>query len=486
MIDNKYKNERRLTAGIIISIAIVCFANPTVRLFDIFPDFIACFIIARALRFPSDRAPFFSEARAAFLKLAIISIAKIPGFIALVSIRGSNVSDYDICVLMTFSFALIEAVYFYSAINNLFAGFFYLGERSSTGVLLRPFKTSANEYSDRLMKPETLRIITFVFTAFKLLAGALPEMLLLSTTSDFGTGIGYGSGYLFYPYIMVLGIILTIAFGVFFAKSFLSYIKAIRSEGSFYPALDSLVKDEARVELDIKIRKRTIRWGFDLLIIATLFIFSVRFDNLQEVNLIPYAAFAPIAVIGLFKLTGKSKIILPTLISGTFFTFSAIVYQIFEFKFLEKYGFDLLFTDKTAKAEFLSTICAFALSTVCFIALLVCISIALCSFSKKTIIKPNDHYSDKIRLDRYSTIKLKTALWCVIGSITAISKLADSIFKYFPNVHNVVSGGGGYTQVTSALVPWFGTFVFIISIVFLAFTAFIASSYKDDADVYLK
>ncbi len=469
-----------------MTVAVLFFANPTVRLFDIFPDFIACFIIARALRYPADRAPFFNEARSAFLKLAIVSLVKIPAFFILIAVRGANVSDYDISVLLTFSFGVIEALYFTSAIGNLFSALFYLGERSGDNILLAPFKTSANEYSRRTMKPETLRLLTLAFTYFKLAAGALPEMLLLSSTTDYGASGGYTIGFLLYPYVLILFVVLTIVFGVVFAKSFNAYIRAIRNGGSFYATLDSLVRDEARIELDKKIKKRTLRQALDLFVLACIFLFTLRFDNLQEINLVPLALYAPMTVYAIIKLWGKGREILASVISGAVFFACALVYQISEFLFLDKYGFDLMVTDEVAKSAYTGTMNSAFAAFISFAAFMICITVALARYSKKVILLPNEPESDRLRRDRYSSIKRRCIIWCVVGTIAVLARFADTVFKYFPDLSIVLSGGGSYEFITTALIPWFGTLVFVLSGIFLGYTIYLVSSIKDDIDVYLK
>lgn len=486
MTDKEIKKQKKLTGGFILAMCVVFFANPTVRLFDILPDFIACFIIAKALRFVSDRAPFFAEARSAFIKLGIISIAKLPAFFVLISVRSSNFGDYDISVLLTFSFAVIEAIYFTSAISNLFSALFYLGGRSESPVLLRPFKISANEYSNHTMKPEILKTVALAFTYFKLAAGSLPEMLLLSSTDDTGMVSGYTRGFIFYPYVLIVFAILTVAFGVVFAKLFCAYIRAIRAWGKFHESADSLVRDEARVELDKKIEKRNSRWGLDLIIISCIFLFAMRFDNLGQINLVPICLFAPILSYGLVKLWGKIRPALPALISGGVFFGTALLYQICEFKFLDTYSYDLMVTDKTVKAAYTATMNSLFIATVAFIAFAVCACTVLLGYLRKKLIRPFEPGADRLRLERYLTVRRRAVVWTIIGSLVMCSKFAECVFKYFPNVHAILSPNGQAEFITTALIPWFSTVVFVLCGALVAYTMYMVSSVKDDLDVYLK
>lgn len=486
MTDKELTKQKRLTGKFAIALSIIFFANPTVRLFDIMPDFIACFIIARALKFLADRAPFFAEARSAFIKLGIVSLAKLPAFFVLISVRSIDVSDYDISVLLTFSFAVIDAIYFTSAINNLFAALFYLGGRSKDTVLIRPFKTSSNEYSGKTMKPETLKTVTLAFTYFKLVAGALPEMLLLSSTDDTGMLAGHTRGFIFYPYVLIFFVLLTIGFGVVYAMLFSAYARGIRSWGKIHEAADALVRDEARRELDVKIEKRRARWALDLMIISCVFLFAMRFDNLGQINLIPICIFAPMLTYALVKLWKSPKQSLPVIISGIFSFAALLVYQISEFIFLDNFSYDLMVTDKKAKSEYVLTMNTHFVATLIFIIFIVCCAIALLGFAKKKLIKPDEPGADRLRADRYRSIRRRTVIWSVIGSLVMVCKFGEVVFKYFPDVHAIISDKGQHEFITSALIPWFSTVVFVVAGVFLAYTMYLVSSIKDDIEVYIK
>ena len=79
--------NRKASSGTSIGLivfALVLLINPTVRVVDIFPDFIACFIIVKQLAYAAYRAPFFEEARDAFKKIAYLSILKLPAFIIMI------------------------------------------------------------------------------------------------------------------------------------------------------------------------------------------------------------------------------------------------------------------------------------------------------------------------------------------------------------------------------------------------------------------
>ena len=71
--------QKKKEASLIV-LALVFLFNPNIQVIDILPDFVAFFIFARLLEKPALMAPYFEEARSSALKLAVISLAKIPAF----------------------------------------------------------------------------------------------------------------------------------------------------------------------------------------------------------------------------------------------------------------------------------------------------------------------------------------------------------------------------------------------------------------------
>ena len=63
---------------------------PAIKIIDVFPDFIAYFILAGVMSYGVDKLPYFEEARSAFIKLGIINLFRIPAVILTTSLRASN------------------------------------------------------------------------------------------------------------------------------------------------------------------------------------------------------------------------------------------------------------------------------------------------------------------------------------------------------------------------------------------------------------
>ena len=144
--------------------AFVMLFNPNIQLIDILPDFLGYFILAKFFERASDAAPYFEEARLAFIRLAYVNLGKIPAFILVRIVRSTNTLDNDIVALMALVFAALEIIYLIPAIKNIFDAIIYLGERSDAKTLIE---------SDSLISTESLKTFTFVFYCAIIIYGEL-------------------------------------------------------------------------------------------------------------------------------------------------------------------------------------------------------------------------------------------------------------------------------------------------------------------------
>ena len=129
------KKHTRIGAGL-LTLALITLINPNINVFDFLPDFIGFFILAKFFERASVSVPYFEEARVDFLRLAYVSIAKIPAFILITFVRGQNTLDNDILCLASVSFAAIEIILTVKAARNIFKALFYLGQRSDASALI--------------------------------------------------------------------------------------------------------------------------------------------------------------------------------------------------------------------------------------------------------------------------------------------------------------------------------------------------------------
>ena len=481
------KELRDKTASVFpLILSLVIFANPVVRLVDIFPDFIACFIIAKYLEYASPRSPFFDEARANFLKLGVVNLLKIPANAVIVMARSGNVADYDIIVLFTFTFAVIEAAITIMAINNLFTALFYLGERSEHSALISPLKPSRR--SEKVARPENIKTLLIAFTVVKAVCVALPEACLLTRSVDTGSNINVFRPQALYPYAIVLGLLIVVVLGAIAIKYTSLYLCAIMSNGLMKKTLDNMIDSQKLDELTKRISLKRTKVALTALSIASLFTLEVRFDNWNDVNLFPGFIFAIVMMIAIFKLSGIVDRTRPTFICCLIFALASSVRWFVEISFLDNYGYDALVKSNAAKEAYTSVIWTSIFDFIAFAAFVCFISLMLVRLLKstKTHQTQNSH-----KTPRVSTTKVY--IYAVFAVLSGIAKLVWVILKRnssytFVTTDDGVEGIGGIdsidgiSAITTSSAPWFNIVVIAICALFIGYTFYLASEIKEEME----
>ena len=470
------KNKRTISKAALL-IVLIFFANPNIRMVDILPDFVACFIAASILEYHSIRAPFFESARKSFMTLGAVSLIRIPVSIFITTIRSGNVDDYDIIILFSFVFCVIEGMLFYFAVRDLFAGLFYLGQRSEAASLISPF--SISKAKKRLYTPEKLKGLTVFAFVIKMCGNSLPEMLLLTKTVDTGAHVQVVNTYALYPYALVLAFILVSWVSVTCIRRFYLYSKEIISEGKFFDAADSMIESNMQSTLNARVKFQCIKRIALLLIISPIFSFTVRLDNVSQINLMPYfmVGVLMIASYGMIvKIYKKSK---ATLILGIAFSLLSIINAFIEGHFLDTYGYSSLVSNQAAKSAYLPVIFSSILSFIFFVAFIIVFRGFLGSF----IGSLNASSSLSIS-DTGGAVRLMN-LWLISAVLHGIARVADTVFRYYPDI-TVVAVGDQLSNVVTGLIPWFGTVLFCTSLAYLGASYLLFSSVKERASLLLE
>ncbi len=471
------ETERPQRTGLII-LALAILVNPVVRVADVLPDFIACLLLIRALGYAADRAPFFEEARNGLLNLGIVSLAKIPAFMIISLARGGNTLDNDTSVLFTFVFSFIEAIILFGIINNIFAGLFYLGERSSLASAIRPFALS--EKRERKASPESLRSFAFVFVAIRAALTALPEMLLLTRSTDGGKGAVNPMA--LYPYSIVLSIIAVLVLGLILAKRGCAYIRAIRDDGSFFRAIDALIDAERADEVEKRIANKRMRAALTTLIIAAFVTVELRVDNLSSVNIVPHFILGLALMLGVYlvgKYTDGNRY---AFIGAAAYTALGVASFILEIVFTDKYGFGALVRDGAARDAYIPIIVVAVLELCALSATFLFLARGLVEFSRRhTGLDPESDRYGRHERQLHEDIKKRIILYGASGILVGTVKLLDVIFRYFSD-RTYVALEDTIGTVVSGLVPWFGLVMVIISGVHIGIAMYVLGGLKNEVE----
>lgn len=476
-MSEKMKKEKLKGAGLYL-LALIFITNPTVNIFDIFPDFIGYLIIAKRLSYGVNRAPYFEETKRSLTILSLVSLLKIPAFFVMNYSTSNNVGDQDIRALFSFTFAVIETVFLISFIKNIFSALFYLGERSSASSLIGDFYI--NKKRTRTVSTESLKVFTYAFAILKNAAYSLPEFLLLKRgvdSSEYYNTFNYAR---LYPYAVVILVPLVTVAEIILVKRLYCYVKSIIREGGFRAAIDGLLDENA---MATAIKNDTVRRMTAMLTLftaASVFTVELRFDNFNSVNLIPHVIYVLLLTVASYKLSKFTRPQRPIVIFGALAAVVSVIAYAFEIAFLDKYGYSSLVSSAPAKESFLTVIILFAVELLLISTLIVFISLSLSKYVvMHTGLSPRSERYTRHDAEYHTKTTRKVYIWSVISILTALVKLVEYIFRYFSK-ETPITSDPLFGTVTGSLVPWFGTVEVIFSITAICYSFYLFGILKDD------
>lgn len=460
-----------------IGLGLFFLAIPGVNVYDILPDFIAYFIFSAVLSYPADRAPYFAEAKDAFTKLGIVTLIKIPASLAMSYIRSGNTADSDIRSLFSLTFAVVELILIFSAVNSLFNGFSYLGERTDHDEYIVGFSKPDEE---KKFSVEGVKILTLAFAVYKCSMYVLPELLLLTrgvSAEDYYKTFNVAK---LYPYAVIFSLITVLIFGIIWFRRIALYLRVIKSGGGLRVSSEELINEERQAELDSESRLRKMKNALTAIAVASVLSFELRLENLRSVNLLPTFIFGFVMLFAMTRLgsfVGKKKI---ALLSGAGYILSSFISCLFDFAFFKEYGYADITIFPDAKKAYLALVYARAVESLLFVFMMISLCVILVKFLfEHTVASPSsDRYS---RQDLYYHNKMKTFAYimCGLGVLAQVVRLIDCIFKYHSK-NILVSVDTSIGTVTEGLVPWFGVVVVIVEVIYIGFSLYAVSTFKDE------
>ncbi len=469
--------EKRKTAPLLV-LCLVFLFNPNINIVDLLPDFVAYFILARMLERPADSAPYFEEARAACLKLAWITLAKFPAFLFIIFVRSRNTFDRDIFPMVTLVFSILEAIFLIGLISNIASALFHLGERSDAASLITPFATGKS--GKRTMRPEELRSYSIMFVICKALLTALPEFLMLSTTTSDGT-LRPAPLMRYYPASLLAAIALVLIIGGIWLSRALKYAKCVTEEGEFTNALSLLASADAENRFETKTKLRRLNYGFLLLIISSFLSFRLAFRETSDINILPGIFAAGFLLLALYKFKPFVKMSLkPSLISGGIYSLLSLVSIGFAISFHDKYSYSSLISSAEAKSAYTPLIVFSVLELLSLFALLLFFVKFMHAFiEENTGILPSDEAYTKSSQENHRELKIKCNIMAVLAALLGIAKCVDVILSY--NVKII------YSDVNNALIPietsplpWFGVVITVLAVLYIGYTIYLSGVLKEE------
>ena len=472
MENNLSLPKKKFQKGAVV-FALFLLCNPNIAYFDILPDFIGYFILASFVSFFAKRVPFFEEARGGFIKLALLSIARFPALLLVTFIRNANTSDNDIITLVSLVFSVIEAIFAYGCIKDVFSGISHLGTRTGKISII-----GDNPGAD------FLSTLTYIFMTVKCAASAIPEFARLTTADGAGTITTGLESLRYYPMLLVIGQALGYAIGLVWLAYFVRYLTNIEKADELYLSVLEMSTPQKEAEIAICTKLEKIKSGLWLIVPATFISFDFTLDLFKGVNILPHFILGILLIFAVLKFSyPKTRISLITACLGGAFILSAIGTWCISIAFHTQYTFTdaARYSDAASlyKVVEIFSLIEFAL----LIPFLVLFAISLIGFIKMHTGKTargyenpfiNDTQNPYTPFDRVYHKSLIIRIW-IFFSLGILSGLAR-LFMVFINANREFSDG----VFMPAVAPWFGVIELIITAVWGFFTYMLVNTLIED------
>ncbi len=467
--------QKKIKRAPLIVLSLVFLFNPNIQVVDLLPDFVAYFIFARLLEKPALQAPYFDEARSSAIKLAFISLAKIPAFLLAVFIRSKNTLDNDIFPMLSLIFAALEIIFSLGLIKNISSAFFHLGERGTASALITPFPLSRNK--KRTMRPEDLRGFTIFFAVAKCLLYTVPEFLLLSKTAENGT-ITPSPLSRYYPITLSIAFALGLTVGIIWFIRSKKFLNAVLLEGEFTKSLEFLASEDTDHKYETKLKLHATKRSMLALAIASVFTLPLAFQETELINIFPGFIFALIFILALSKLKSYGeKRFTPVLISGAAYSLISATAFAFSVNFLTKYDYldisnSLSSAQSAAKSAYIPVVIFSALELLALAALFAFSFIYLYSFiTENTGLSPKSDRYSRTELEYHTALKKRLYIFFAFGLSAALMKFIEVCLYLAPKT-SFTNANGQVNPVTGSALPWFGVVITITSALFIGYAIY--------------
>lgn len=306
--------------------------NPVVSIFDFLPDFIGLLLIYRGLFTPSFCTEKLRDARNCLWKLAIITAARIA---SLLFLPGKTDS---FTLLLVFSFGVLEAIWTIPCILSMFDGFYDLGRRFDSRSVFAPRVNKKAQRTNGEVKytetAEKLKTYSILFFIVKTAATILPELTALDVDYNLSENAKYGvSVAILKPYFYILGVIVTLVFGIIWLVRILRYMIGMMRDVPLTDGIrqyyDETVASDAGFVAAIRMKNVLL-----MFMLSAVALFPLQFDG---VSVLPSVIFAAVIVLALRVLHSYDKRALYGLIPAALTAVLSVVGSVLQVPYFAEY-----------------------------------------------------------------------------------------------------------------------------------------------------
>ena len=451
----------------LIIISLVFLFNPSANLIDVLPDCLAYILLILSIGALSETVPYLAECKGALVKLALVTLIKIPAFTVMYSNMNTG---RDIVPLFTLVFVTLELILLYSAVQNGYNALAYLGERTDCRSVREPFKLN----SRRTATPEGLRILTLIFFAARGILNVLPEIMLL-TPEDTSLRRRLSEAY---PAVLVLSILASLIIGIVWLRHAAKYVKAIKLGGDIKDAVLSLDRRESPEEMGTKDKLKRFKTSLALLAISSLFIFDITVTDFGGYNILPHFIYGILLFSSLYGLTSDKKIKILLTVSTAGYSIASLIGYFATKSFFDRFVYLDLKYSAMARSEYMSVKIFAVIELIFAFIMLAVATMAIADFIKEhTDVSPSDPAYSKTNEKNHRQTIINTLPVFIISAIIAVLKCVNVFIKQTSVIIETAVNTDG---IAASSVPAMDTVIFLASVVYVICCFVKASNLKDE------
>ena len=478
--------KKRTGVGAVV-FALFLIINPNINIVDVLPDFIGYLILLGVIKKASVTVPYFDEAKVYLTRLLWLSVLRFPAALAMLAIRDANTADSDIIVLLTFVFAVAEVLLMIFAISNLFAGLFYLGQRTDAPALISPYIVCKK----KKVSVESLRILAYAFALCKAALNFLPETLRLTKTVSVGSTVYVQYMAQIYPLALLLALVLSTIIGIVFIIYAKSYLIAISKDDNnsvgFHSAVE-IMYNFNKLDTDRKLQNERLFRAIRILTVASIFSLEIIFDNFHGINILPHCIFGAFITVGAILAAReiKSRCLTATAVIGSAYCAISIIAFASSVIFLSNYSYQDLLVGDFAKAQYIPVIVSSTLEIIALLSLLTLVSLINHRFVLlNTGISRNSEVYNSQDRDFHRSLIARGYILYGLAALSGIAKFIQVLLNFNVKIIFTSEEMDSAAIITNPL-PWWNTVVVALTLAYIIYSFIYYSSLKEEIEYKYK
>lgn len=471
------KHHTRVLRPGLLLVAAILLANPFISTLDVLPDFIAYLCIIGALHGVSSLVPHFDSAIRQAKKLLLVTALKAPSYLWVSAFAAGDERQRVMFTLVCFSFTVVELIWLFPFLRELFAGMDYLAERYGIDSIVA---TPSYRQASCLAKA---RQAAYIALPAKLVLAVLPEFSLLSSYDMLGSVTATGRDIAsFRPMLTLFAFVIGLGFGIGFLIGFIPLCRALRRD----EALEKLLGDlrEESLPLQGGERMKRVRYATWCLSLGVFFMIDAVLDG---INYLPDAIgilLLGIAALLLRPLVTREASI--ALVAACLTLPVSVATYCMRHIFFMHYSYEALGRIVEADGLYGSLSTFSVLETVLVGALCVAICCMLCALIREeTGYRADNVHNYSSHLPLHKALCRKAVVMATLGTLASAATTADVFLRRITERYKQGAADGAGEVMGGVILPvygWFWLVVFALCGIYFLYTLHVCAVLNSEVE----